>query len=492
MRLRGALLKSVTVVMVTAALALQASASPQETVPDQAQAKPRVDASPPNFESISSYEGLTVADIKIPELTASDQKALRPLIVQETGKPLDREKIRESIQALHGTGRFADIRVEAERDASGGVSLSFVATPNYFIGQVTVEGAPNRPNANQIANASKLPLGELFTREKLDRALKNIKQLMEENGYYHSAVREAESKQPETQQVDIVLRITPGQQAQVGRVNVTGHPGYSPGQIEDIAKMHSADPASAQRVTRALDRLRKKYQKQNRLLAQVTVASRSYRPEVNAVDYTFHVEPGPKVDIVTEGFRIRRGVLKRNVPVYEENALDDDLLNEGRRNLVNYLQSRGYFDAKVDLKKQSDPGGDELRVIYLIDAGSRHKLLQLEITGNHYFPEELLRSNIHVQAAGRFFSHGRYSQALLNDDIHGLEYLYLNNGFQQVKITSNVEDNYRGHQDELAISIQVNEGPQTLVGKLQIVGKQSLYRGPASCKHHHRRGPAIL
>jgi outer membrane protein insertion porin family len=473
LRLRGALLKSVTVVMVTAALALQASASPQETVPDQAQTKAPVDASRPNFESISSYEGLTVADIKISDLTLSDQKALRSLIVQETGKPLDREKIRESIQALHGTGRFADIRVEAERDASGRVSLSFVATPNYFIGQVTVEGAPNRPNANQIANASKLPLGELFTREKLDRALKNIKQLMEENGYYHSSVREAESKQPETQQVDIVLRITPGQQAQVGRVNVTGHPGYSEGQIEDIAKMHSADPASAQRITRALDRLRKKYQKQNRLLAQVTLASRSYRPEVNAVDYTFHVEPGPKVDIGAEGFRIRRGVLKRNVPVYEENALDDDLLNEGRRNLVNYLQSRGYFDAKVDLNKQSDPGGDELRVIYLIDAGSRHKLLQLEITGNHYFPEELLRSNIHVQAAGRFFSHGRYSQALLNDDIHGLEYLYLNNGFQQVKITSNVEDNYRGHQDELAISIQVNEGPQTLVGKLQIVGNSN-------------------
>jgi outer membrane protein insertion porin family len=470
LRLTEALLKSVTVGVVTAALSLQASVRPSQTVQDQAQSEPPVVASQPSFESISSYQGLTVAEIKIPGLRESDEKALRPLIVQEAGKPMDREKIRGSIQALYATGRFGDIRVEAERDASGRVSLSFVTTPNYFIGQVSVEGSPNRPNANQIANASKLPLGELFTHEKLDRALKNIKQLMEENGYYHSSVREEEKKHPETQQVDIVFRISSGPQAQVGRVKVTGHPGYSQGQIEDIAKMHPADFASAQRVTRALDRLRKKYQKQNRLLAQVTVASRSYRPEVNAVDYTFHVEPGPKVDIGTEGFKIRRGVLKRNVPVYEENALDDDLLNEGRRNLVNYLQGRGYFDAKVDLKKQSDPSGDELRVIYIIDAGPRHKLVQLEIAGNHYFPEELLRSNIHVQAAGRFFSHGRYSQALLNDDIQGLEYLYLNNGFQQVKITSNVEDNYRGHQDELAIRIQVNEGPQTLVGKVQIVG----------------------
>jgi len=474
LRLRGALLKSVTVVAIVAAGALQASARIPAKLSEN-QTQPPAGASQPasSFESISAYEGLTVADIRIPDVAEGDQKRLRPLIVQEKGKALDREKIRESIQALYATGRFGDIRVEAERDASGQVTLSFITSPNYFIGQVNVEGAPSRPNANQVANAAKLPLGELFAREKLDRALKNIKQLMEENGYYHSSISEEEKKHPETQQVDIFFRIAPGPQAQVGRVNVTGHPGYSPGQIEDIAKMHPADLASAQRVTRALDRLRKKYQKQNRLLAQVTVASRSYRPEVNAVDYTFQVEPGPKVDIVTEGFRIRRSVLKRNVPVYEENALDDDLLNEGRRNLVDYLQSRGYFEAKVDLKKQSDPGGGELRVVYTIDAGARHKLVKLEITGNKYFADELLRSNIHIQAAGRLFSHGRYSQALLNDDIHGLEYLYLNNGFQQVKITGNVEDDYRGRKNELAITIQVNEGPQTLVGKLQIVGNSN-------------------
>lgn len=469
MRLRGALLEGITVMAIIAAIALQASARPPGEAA-QAQTQSPTEASQPNFESVSSYQGLTVADIRIPEVAEGDQKPLRQLIVQETGKPLDREKIRESIQALYATGRFADIRVEAELDAAGQVRLSFITSPNYFIGQVNVEGAPSRPAANQVANASKLPLGELFTREKLDRALKNIKQLMEENGYYHSSVSEEEKKHPETQQVDVFFRITPGQPAQVGRVSVTGHPGFSQGEIEDIAKMHPADPASAQRVTRALDRLRKKYQKQNRLLAQVSVASRSYRPEVNAVDYAVHIEPGPKVDLVTEGFKIKRSVLKKNVPVYEENALDDDLLNEGRRNLENYLQSRGYFDATVALKKQSDAGGGELRVIYTIDAGARHKLVKLDITGNKYFAEELLRSNIHIQAAGRLFSHGRYSQGLLNDDIHGLEYLYLNNGFQQVKITGNVEDDYRGQKHELAISIQVNEGPQTLVGKLQIVG----------------------
>ena len=78
-------------------------------------------------------------------------------------------------------------------------------------------------------------------------------------------------------------------------------------------------------------------------LAQVAISRHSYRAAANAVDYTFDIKsPGFKVDIVTEGFAISRSVLKRNVPVYEENALDDDLLNEGRRNLLIYLQSREY------------------------------------------------------------------------------------------------------------------------------------------------------
>ena len=52
------------------------------------------------------------------------------------------------------------------------------------MGAVDVEGAPSRPNANQIVNASKLQLGELYNRDKLNRALENIRQLMQENGYY--------------------------------------------------------------------------------------------------------------------------------------------------------------------------------------------------------------------------------------------------------------------------------------------------------------------
>ena len=104
-------------------------------------------------------------------------------------------------------------------------------------------------------------------------------------------------------------------------------------------------------VTRALERLRKNYQKNNHLEAQVSLTERQYQADTNQVNYLFKVDEGPTVEITTEGAKISKGELKKLVPVYQENSVDDDLLNEGRRNLRDYLQIKGYFDATVEVER---------------------------------------------------------------------------------------------------------------------------------------------
>jgi outer membrane protein insertion porin family len=472
LQLRGTLLTTLIALAFTAMCAVEASA--QSSSQEQGQSVEAQSPAIPVDDTFAQYQGLIVADIRWPDIPADvDQKRWLQLIPQQVGKPLDRELIRESIHKLHSSGRFADIRVEAERTPEGKVVLSFFTVPNYFVGSVTVEGVPNRPTAGQVANASKFQLGDLFAPDQVERALTNIKLLMQENGYYRSSVSVEEHKDPARQQISILFKINPGFQARVGNVTVTGSPGYSQAQIQDIAKMHPGKPVSVQRVTNALDRLHKKYQKQNRLLAQVSISKKSYREEANAVDYTFDIAPGPKVQIAAEGFKIGRGALKKNVPVFEENAVDEDLLNEGRRNLLNYLQSRGYFDAKVGIKQRSHTAGDALLITYVIDPGARHKLVRIEVVGNKYFLTDRLLSRMQVHPASRFESRGRYSQGLLSGDIHGLEDLYRANGFEQVKITSNVLDDYDGHENDLVLKILVDEGPQALVGSFHMEGNQA-------------------
>ena len=431
-------------------------------------------APPSTLGPSSAYLGRTVREIRFTGIAEREKEHLRQLIPQKAGEPLDRDHVRDSVNVLFNTGLFADIKVEAEKDDRGQVILTFIIVSNYFIGVVSVEGEPGRPSANQIISATKFQLGEVYNPEKLERARKSILQLMSDNGFYRASTTFEEHSHPETNQMDVLFRIAPGVPAQVGQVNVSGDAGYSQGQIQDIAKMHPGDRVTAARVTNALQRIRKKYLKQKRLLAQVSVASRIYVPETNKVDYTFLIDPGPTVDIAVEGYKIRQGVLRKKVPVYEENALDDDLLNEGRRNLLDYLQTRGYFDATVGVKKQSDPAGNALRAIYVIDPGPSHKLVKLSISGNKYFDQEALRSRMQVQPVTRFLTHGRFSNSLLASDINGLQELYRANGFRQIQIKSQVIDSYGGKEKQLALALEVIEGPQTLVGTFNIRGNEKV------------------
>jgi outer membrane protein insertion porin family len=417
---------------------------------------------------MTAYYGRTVQSIELPGVPDSDH--LLQLLPQKPGQPLDRDKVRDSIRELFSTGRFADIQAEATPSGPD-VRLTFSTSLNFFVGAVEVEGGPGHPSDNQIVNASKFQLGELYTLDKLDHALQNIRQLMQENGYYRARVTAESTSNPAIQQVNILFHITAGEPAHVGEVRVTGHPAWSQSQVQQIAGMHPGDRVTAARVTSSLQRLRKKFRKQERVLAQVSIAAQKYHPESNAVDYTYLIEPGPVVIVYTQGFHINRGVLRKEVPIYEENAIDDDLLNEGKRNILDYLQSRGHFDAAVEFRKESGP--DSLRVVYVIDPGPVHKLELIDISGNKYFLRPILRATMQIQPAGKFF-HGRYSGELLKNDVATLRTVYVANGFRQVRIETKVDDNYHGAGNHLAVHIQIEEGPQTLNGKVDIRGNEKI------------------
>ncbi len=468
------------IVLWTAALlstaAGQASPAPGASAggkPDSAKPQDKPQARPAtNGPATNGYEGKIVQAIQLPGVAEQDRAHMLELLPQKTGDRLDREKVRDSIRALYATGRFADIQAEV---APWGdlVALSFTTSPNFFLGAINVEGAPARPTQNQIVNASKLQLGERYTQEKLDRALENIRQLMQEGGYYKARVTAESVSAAATQQVDVLFHITPGQPAHVGEVKVTGTSAMASGDVQKIAHLTHGDRISAARVSGSLQRLRKRFQKQNRALAQVSIAEQSYRGDSNAVDFTFQIDPGPVVVIYARGYKIGRGALKREVPVYEENAVDDDLLNEGQRNLLNYLQTRGYFDATVEIEKVSD--AKTLQVIYKIDPGPRHRLSLVEITGNKDFLDTAqLRSYLEIQPATRFDSHGRFSETLLKNDVTTLESLYRSSGFRQVKIQTKVDDDYRGVANRLAVHIQIEEGVRTRIGELNVLGAEKV------------------
>lgn len=430
--------------------------------------------SPAQFGAIAPYLGLAIDQIELPGVLPEDAASLLAATPLKIGEPLTRENLHDAMQALFATGRFSDIQAEADRTDTAGVRLRFLTVANYFVGMRTIEGVSSNPSANQLASATRLQLGELYSREKLDRALAGLQRVLEDNGFHRSKVTVSEPRDDQQHQVNITFHVIPGPRAVVGEITLEGDAGSSQEELKEIAKLHSGDPVVSNRITRALQRIRSRYQKQDRLLAQVEVAGRTYHAERNTVDYVFKVDRGPMVQIAAEGFKLSQRVLKRLVPIYEEGAVDDDLLNEGRRNIQNHLQTLGYFEVTVSVSQHNDQDGKNLQVVYAINPGDRHKLAAIRISGNRFFPDDLIRSRMQNQSAGRLFSHGLYSEVLLEEDVRSIQALYRASGFRQAEVASKLVDKYQGDPSQLAIEIVVKEGSQTRVSWVRIEGGYTL------------------
>lgn len=423
----------------------------------------------PPLASLSSYQGMIVKEIEFRGVEGDQRmmSQLRELVQQEVGQPLDRMKIRRSMQALYASGRFADLQVDAQKTSPQELTLVFEAEPNFFIGSITSDSGLKRPSDNQLVDSTKLQLGEVLTRAKVEQSIERMLAILRDNGFYRAQVTETETQRADVQLTDVQFHVVPGPQAKIGHLAVEGNPGFTTEEIVKISGMKPGKQLTQDRVTKGLQKLRKKYSGQKRLESQIAVIDRKYREETNTVDFTYRIERGPIVDIQVEGADLSRRKLKKFVPVFEENAVDDDLLNEGRRNIRDYLQTQGYFDAKVNFTENSD--ADRKHVIYDINRGEKHDVVGVKLEGNKYFDDDLIRERLQVQPKSIILSHGRFSQPYMNQDVESITALYRSNGFLEAKVTAQTQ--MAG--GDLVVTYRIEEGPQTRVAHLTIRGNEA-------------------
>src|SRR5262249_4817561 len=104
---------------------------------------------PAQLGAITPYLGVPVVEIELPSVMPEDTAHLIAAMPLKIGETLTRQNLHDAIQALFATGRFADIQAEADRTSTG-VRLRFLTMPNFFIGQVNVEGVTTSPTSTQL------------------------------------------------------------------------------------------------------------------------------------------------------------------------------------------------------------------------------------------------------------------------------------------------------------------------------------------------------
>ena len=426
------------------------------------------------------FEGRVIANISFdPQRQPLDPDQIYSILPVRAGEPYRSAKIRAAIERLYSTGRYRNIEVDAE-SANGGVALRFITQPTWFIGYVTAEGDfSDPPSTGQIVSASRLNLGQHFSESALKPAEQAIRTLLVDNGYFGATVSHRLDYRDRANQVNITFLIDGGRRAQYSNPVIQGDTSaLTANQIAAATRwrrflLPGYRDVSQSRTRHGINDIRLRYQAANRLLA--TVVLDSMKPEDNGRRATpvITVDPGPVVDIQTRGAKLSRGALKTNVPIFEEHAIDPDLLAEGAGNLRDYFQARGYFDVSVQFR-HSRTSAERVEIDYEIETGPRHRFVHIGLVGNRYFEARQIRERMLLTPASLEFRHGRYSEAYRRRDEDSIAELYRANGFQDVQVSSKVIDDYKGHKTDVAAIFTISEGPQYLVASLKVTGAEHL------------------
>lgn len=405
----------------------------------------------------------------------SESPANLPVQLQ---RELNPEQVAESIRILYRSGNYADVRATATQVA-GGIRIDFVVQEQLFFNRITIRGLTAPPTEASAIAALQLLLGEPYQAERLKDGVERLREVLREEGLYAAQVSATPIPHPEDRQMDVIVDIQAGPRARISRIDLENGTEYRDTEILSRAKLKVGKELTSARIERGTTRIRKFLVKKGRLDARAVARRSEYDPATKSVALKLEVTEGPRVRLAITGAKFSNGELRRLVPVYQEGAVDTDLLEEGKRNIRERLERDGYFDAEVEYATNTNEvqvhGGrkeTEEVITYHVERGDRHKLLGIEITGNRYFDTDLLRGRLQIYGKA-FASHGRFSRRLLEADRDSMQNLYIANGFLDAVVEGQALDNYRGKEGDLLIRFVVHEGKQTRVGALEIAGARA-------------------
>ncbi len=421
------------------------------------------------------FEGQTVAAVDLIARPGLDTESLRHLVTQQAGQPYSSQEIEASVAALKAVGQFTRVETNVIPE-QGGLRLELILDPVFYVGTFEFPGAARLFNYVPLLGVVGYPPDEPYDKNRTEQAVPALQRFFAENGYFTATVR-IETQVNESQQlVTVIYRVDVGKKARFGTIEVGSLPPELTARLQTSlntigarfrgAALKSGKPYDPEHVKAAERYLRESLAKQNHLSSEVKLDAPQYDRQTNRADLRFEAKLGPTVIIRSLGAHVSGRTLRKQVPIYTENAVDQGLIDIGATNLTTYFQSKGYFDAKVTSDLKTKDGVSSLT--YMIDRGERHRVVDVALRGNHEFPQRALSDQILVKKM-HFLSRGQFSEDLVNKTTSNLKGYWRNAGYGDVTVIPRIESRGAG----VAVTFEITEGARTIVDSLHIQGNQN-------------------
>jgi len=429
-----------------------------------------------------TYEGQKVSAVSLIANPHRDLGPLYPLLTQRAGEPYSQKNIDADSKALQRAGHFPEVKVSVAPEVDG-LRVEFLLEPAYYLGVVGFPGATKEFAYIRLLQVTDLSDEDPYDPSRIPVAQKALTSFFHRNGYFQAEVEAQPVIDDAHQLVSVHFPVKLGKKAKIASVDIEGtkdgetnrllHSVHSVWARLSRGLLKAGKPYSPTLIATATKLMKRTLTKEHRLASSVKENPPEYDPQTNRVKVSFAVEVGPVVTVRAQGAKLSpipflaNREMKKLIPIYSEGTVDQELVEEGERNLTDFFQKKGYYDVKVTTDFRSQP--DEIAIVYKINRGQKHKVDRILLHGNYAIGEKDLLAQVTVKKS-HIWTHGSLSQKLLKQSASNIEALYRDRGYEEVKVTPRTVD----REPKIDVDFDIEEGRQTLVEDVQVTGNQSV------------------
>ncbi|HET9742317.1 MAG TPA: POTRA domain-containing protein [Terriglobales bacterium] len=431
--------------------------------------------SPQTKELLPSYEGQKVVSVELAGQPDMDMSPFLPLLAQKQDAPFAQAKVDQTIAALKSTGKFENIELQVRPEAQG-VRVLFILEPAVYFGIYQFPGAGKRFSYARLIQVASYPPRGAYTPVDVENARQDLEKFFRREGYFQSKVTSRVVTDKTHGLANVFFDTVLGKKAKFGTVTMEGASPQETKHLQDVlhsflarirnSSIRTGKTYSLKKLQNATQYMQNALIKQDHLDATIKLISANYDPTNNHANLTFNVQSGPLVHVKVEGAHVWSWDKKKLLSVYQEVGVDPEIIQEGSNNLVSYFQSKGYFDAKVNVTTQKQANGET--IVYQIVKGPRHSVEKVTIAGNQHLSDDKLMPHVAVKKE-HIFSHGKFSDKLLHTSVKNLEAVYQADGYSDVKVVPQVTTN----KGDVFVTFRVTEGERDIVEALKVEGNNT-------------------
>lgn len=416
-------------------------------------------------ESLSDFQFRKVASVRIQADGPVDQPFLLDLIEITPGVDiLTTSKLRRSIELLYATGNFTNILVDAQPDGDK-VALTFQIKLVYRFQYVHLKG-PLGISGSNIRKRLRLRKREPYTPEKILKGRDDILAVLRENGYYRARVTQDVLLHRSAKLAEVTYNISAGPPAYIESLAFAGTPFFPETELRNLIK---ASPGHRYRefdFQHDLDRIESLHDRNGFLEHNIRVTRKETNAQ-NRMELEITIDSGKQLLLTLKGYSLSPEILREQIPIWIDHSYNDDTLEEGKRNLVIYLQSHGYYDVSVEWAKVIEK--EKILITYTIQPGTMYEISEIRVQGNAHFPTAELLKTMKSGTSGFLFK-ARLVSRTFDSDQERILSAYREKGYLFVHFVKS--DVVKSPGGKLILDLEVAEEQQSIVSEIRMKGNE--------------------